>query len=411
MMKLRRPQSMLMETMMVNFVQTITSVVMPVLARERIGASSWLLGIYGAVCFLAYAVAAQGSGYLGDRLGRRPMMLAGISVIAVSLLAVVGAHGPLSFALAFLISGIGYGVFWPALEGALIDGQTSRQINTATGVFCYSWMTATAIGSIIMGALHHWGLAYPVIAGWMLLAVCAVLLFWPGAMEIAPWGERDVNGDIAVIDMERRKLFVRLAMAANLVMYFIFGGYRVLLAVYADAPGVGITGWRFGLLSGINMMGMAGCVGLLMVWRGWHYSLRWLVGVELGAAVLLILFVFTNHYWLLVLLALLLGLPGGVCYFSAFFYGMALHESKSAHGGNFEGLIGLGLGVGPLVGGYLIIQAQNLQLSFAPRAYLLADVILLGLLIAVQLVLASRLSDRSDPAAEKYKTEIARKIR
>jgi MFS family permease len=221
-----------------------------------------------------------------------------------------------------------------------------------------------------------------------MVAINAVLVYLPGAMEIAPWAGEEVFHDSTAAPADRRILFVKLALIGNLASFMMMGNYRGLLAEYTSDPAVNIEGWRYGLLMGATLLGMVTANGFLMRWHEWHYNLFILLGGELFAALGLAAFFFTDTYWLLVLIAFLLGLPAGLLYFSAFFYGMSELEKKGAHGGNHESIIGTGMAVGPLLGGLVILLCKSRGFPSATRANLLMCAVFFLLAMVVQFGMA-----------------------
>lgn len=359
---LRRPQYVIAFTFSISVAFGAMMVALPLIAKERLAAGPETLGYYGFINGFFYTVCALFSGRLSERCGRGRVLALAISLcIAAALLAVVG-QSLRFFYVPMGLWGFAMGMIWPGLEASMGDGQTPRQIKRATGLFNYAWLSALLVGPVLGGALYERHHNYPIFFGLGVMGVFLALLALPRTMEIAPWGSAGDFDHEERIRPEKRALFVELAFIGNITSYFFIGAYRALLPEYAEAAG--IDDWRYGLLLGANMGGMALTNALLIRWHGWHYSLRFLLGIEAAAALLLGLFITTDAYWGLVVIAVALGVPSGLVYYSSIYYGMAQSASKGAHCGNHEAFIGVGLIVGPLCGGWAI------GASGAPRAYM-----------------------------------------
>ena len=216
------------------------------------------------------------------------------------------------------------------------------------------------------------------------------MIFVPRCLEIAPWGRDESFDHDNHVTPARRRLFIHLAMWGNLIMFLTLACYRGLLPEFVDVPGMSIDGWRFGLLSGAIFIGVVPTTALMMAWHRWHYSLRFLIGAECIAALVLVLLTLTRNFPLLVGLATLFGFCLGMTYNSAFFYGMSNRDDKGAHGGDFEALNGLGCALGPLLGGWAIALTAGLGPVFSSRAHLLVCAVLCLAVIALQLALVRR---------------------
>ena len=358
----RRPQYIVSFSFFVSMAMGSMVVALPLIAKERLGVPPEVLGYYGFANGLLYTICALFSGRLSERFGRRSVLAVALALCTASALLAIWSRTPRSFFLPMALWGFSMGMIWPGVEAAMADGQTTRQIKRAAGLFNYAWLSGLVVGPVIGGLLYQRHHALPIWLGAGILLAFLVILFLPRAMEIARWGRGGDFDHEERIQPDKRALFVRLAFIGNITSYFFIGAYRALLPEYATP--LGIADWRYGLLLGANMGGMILANALLIRWHRWHYSLRFLVATELAAAALLALFATVDSYGLLVAIAALLGVPSGVTYYSSMYYGMAQNPSKGTHCGYHEAFIGVGQILGPLCGG-LIIAATGV-----PRAYM-----------------------------------------
>lgn len=386
----RRPQCLLLLTTLGSLCGAVVAAVLPQIAKQHLHASPGLLGCYGFAHSFLYVFSAWGSGRLADRFGHRIVLTLAFVLLAVGFASSLVTLRPLLFFIPFGVTGLAFGAVWPSIESAFIEGQGPGQMKRATGYFNYCWLGVLATGGVIGSEVYEKNLFVPLWSAVGMAAAMAALVNIPRALEIVPWGKESLLGRGDRVPAATRRLFIKLALMANLVSYFLIANLRALLPEYTENPLVHITGWRYGLLvSGITI-GMFLSNTILMRWHRWHYSLRYLVGVESAAAVFLVVFVMSDWYPLLVALTVLMGFPAGLIYFSSLFYGMELSEKKGAHGGNHEGLIGVGSAAGPLMGGWVIALCQGAGAGFAARGNLFLCAALFAAVALTQVLLTLR---------------------
>jgi MFS family permease len=364
----QRPQCLLALTVLGHLCAAVTAIVFPQIAKRHLHVSPEMLGLYGGISSFAYVCSAWGSGRIADRYGQRVVLTCAGALLALGFAASLVTMHHLLFIIPFFLTGAGFGGVWPALESALIEGQSPGQMKRAMGVFNTCWMSVSAASYIISSAIYQMNYLVPLWSAVCIAAFLALLVNFPGAMEIAPWGSETRFDHAERVPASKRLLFIRLAFLANFASFLLVGNLRSLLPEYAAKPSVNIVGWRYGLLMSGFVIGMFFSNAILMRWHRWHYSFRYLLVAAIADAALLVAFVMTDSYFLLVTVMVLIGLPAGLFYYSSLFYGMEMHEKKGAHGSNHEALIGVGASVGPLVGGWVIALCQRADVSFAARS-------------------------------------------
>ncbi|WP_028920890.1 MFS transporter [Pseudonocardia acaciae] len=138
----------------------------------------WILDSYGFM--IAGFLVTMGS--LGDRIGRRRLLLVGAAAFGVASVVAAFATGPVTLILARALLGLAAATLMPstlALISTMFRDATQRGLAVAVWMSCF--MAGTAIGPVVGGALlEHfwWGSAFllgvPVMV--LLLAVGPVLL-------------------------------------------------------------------------------------------------------------------------------------------------------------------------------------------------------------------------------------------
>jgi EmrB/QacA subfamily drug resistance transporter len=96
---------------------------------------------------LALAVVAPLSGKLADRVGARPLTVAGMAVVAGSLVLLAGFHASTGVLLVELVLiGVGLGLFTPANNAAVMSSAPPDRSGLASGVLNMSRGIGTALG-------------------------------------------------------------------------------------------------------------------------------------------------------------------------------------------------------------------------------------------------------------------------
>jgi MFS family permease len=146
--------SLLLAAFAINLDTTIVNVALPTLVRQ-LGASTsqleWIVDAYS----LAFAALVLAAGNLGDRVGRKGVLLAGLAVFGLASLAGGLGNSPGELIAARAVMGIGAALIFPATLSLL------------TNVFTERGERARAIG--LWGATTGVGIAVgPIVGGWLL---------------------------------------------------------------------------------------------------------------------------------------------------------------------------------------------------------------------------------------------------
>src|SRR5262245_46985835 len=130
------------------------------------------------------------SGRLSDRLGRKPMILAGLCLCAVTLPAIPTLTALWPLALISALLGLGVAIVTPSTTALVADLVAAGRMGSAMGVFGTIWDIGEASGPILAGMLiasFSYTPAFALIAG--LMAVVA-LIFAVGVRDPQTVSER-----------------------------------------------------------------------------------------------------------------------------------------------------------------------------------------------------------------------------
>ncbi|MFD9961779.1 MFS transporter [Amycolatopsis sp. NPDC058986] len=206
---------------------------------EDLGTSAqdtqWILDAY----ILVFAGLLLTSGGLGDRFGRRKIMLVGLTLFGAASLVATFAAGPVELIVARVVMGIGGALIMPSTLSILITVFDDTERRKAMSVWSAVAMIGLVGGPVLGGALiawFWWGAVFLInvpIAG---LAIIAALLLMPESK--APWRKADPLG--AVLS------FVGMtALVATIIELPRAGlGHPVTLTALAVAV-LGLTGFVF----------------------------------------------------------------------------------------------------------------------------------------------------------------------
>jgi EmrB/QacA subfamily drug resistance transporter len=146
--------SLLLAAFAINLDTTIVNVALPTLVRELDASTTqleWIVDAYN----LMFAALVLAAGNLGDRVGRKGVLLAGLAIFGLATLAGGFGNSPGALIAARAVMGLGAALIFPATLSLL------------TNVFTERGERARAIG--LWGATTGIGIALgPIIGGWLL---------------------------------------------------------------------------------------------------------------------------------------------------------------------------------------------------------------------------------------------------
>jgi MFS transporter, DHA2 family, multidrug resistance protein len=173
--------AIVLATLAIGLDGTVLSVALPTLAGTLHATTTqlqWFLAAYT----LVLAAAVLPGGLLGDRFGRKRMLMIALVVFGLGSLACAYAGSPGAFIAARVVAGIGAAFATPMSLSVLAVVFDDRQRPRAVGIWAGATFLALPIGPIIGGWLlsnYWWGWVFLVNLPVVVLGVVAVALWVP----------------------------------------------------------------------------------------------------------------------------------------------------------------------------------------------------------------------------------------
>ena len=114
------------------------------------------------------------SGWVSDRIGRKPMISLGLTLGAVALPSIMASTNPVVLGVLSFVLGLSVATVTPSTNAFVADLVKSRSLGAAMGVFGTIWDSGEAFGPILAGALlgaTTYSLSFLLIAAVMLAAM------------------------------------------------------------------------------------------------------------------------------------------------------------------------------------------------------------------------------------------------
>jgi fucose permease len=219
--------------MFAMFAMTTDSVglIIPEVIRT-FGLSLTAAGAFQYATMGGIAVAGLLLGQLADRFGRRPVLVAGLTLFAASSFAFLAGNTFLFFTLLMGLSGVAIAVFKTAALALIGDISTSTAqhtaiMNTAEGFFGVGSIIGPAILARLLGAGVAWQWLYVLAGGiCVLLIVTALQIDYPRSTRTTPTPGGTSGGSVAA--MKNRYI---LAFSTGIFLYV-----AVEAAIYVWMP-------------------------------------------------------------------------------------------------------------------------------------------------------------------------------
>ncbi|MFI5607752.1 MFS transporter [Amycolatopsis sp. NPDC051903] len=185
----------------------IVAFILPSVTKEW-GLSSGATGILGSSLLIGFLFGALGAGILGDKIGRRKVMIS--ALVLYSIASLVAAAAP-NFAVLFVarvVAGMGTGaesaIIAPYLSEFVPSRVRGRYVGSLAGFFAFGYVFASLLGYFVVSDVPH---------GWrwvqVLTSVPILMLLWwrrtlPESPRFLHVHGRAAEAELVVSDIERQ---------------------------------------------------------------------------------------------------------------------------------------------------------------------------------------------------------------
>jgi len=355
-----------------DVVIALISISIPLFAI-KLGASPLILGGLGFTGGLFYVLLSPLFGRLLDYIGYKYLLPLGSLAYFLSSLALCFSSQVYQLFIFMAFVGVSGAMFWPSLEVLVAHMKTGGPLPRRVSLFNISWCMGAAVGPLVGGVLFQLNLHLPFyLAGFLSLSISLFILreFLTNEAENSPDNstgalpEEDPPLEEYLplnISQKRASLYLYAAWIANFASYFSVGMIRYLFPKLSVQ--LGIQPSVLGILLGIVALFQTLTFYVLGKTVRWHYKWMPLVLLQILGAVGLLLVFLGSSLFIFLLAFMLIGIGGGMTYFSSIFYSLNGHQSKGAKSGIHEAVLGSGALFGPLIGG-ILAQAYTLRTPY-----------------------------------------------
>jgi MFS family permease len=205
------------------------SPIVPVFAREQLGAEYSQVGLIGMMNFLPYMFAPFFVGILLDRLNKSYVLLSGILLNVFTIFMLSTVQSVLETMFYRVLTGVAHALFWPSSEVLIsINSDPDRRIKNIS-VFIAAWilgfMVGPLIGKLVLNIFDYY-ILFQFAAAAMAAAIMPAFLLrcygWPTV-------QRDL--EVRASSVQLAKEMATHPMLGAVILYYAIT-FGVVLAVY-----------------------------------------------------------------------------------------------------------------------------------------------------------------------------------
>jgi len=337
--------------------------------HEHLGFSQnqnlWVAFGFGAT----YIIGAFTSHALSKRWGERRLLLGCLLGLLVvhSLLALFPAAHVL--VVGVFATAIIQGAKWPVVESYVSAGRAPKQLLPLLSRYNVTWATAGFVAIGCTGPILATGV--PSLFFWLpaLLNLAAIALTFK--LPVKPLHlehshpERPAEAELQ--NMRALLGSARWSMTGSYALLYVLAPLMPTILAQLALP-VTLATPVASVVDAARVITF-GALGAVVGWHGKRLPM-WLTLAALPVAFALILL--SNSLPLVLLGEIIFGIAAGFAYTAALYYALVSENASVDAGGAHEGLIGIGIGLGPLSGlaGQLLVAAPGQGGGFHPFAAL-----------------------------------------
>lgn len=271
-----------------HFFHLLLPPLFPLFARD-FGLSWAELGLLVTVFYAVSGIGQAASGFIVDRIGARPVLMAAMALFALSSLAAASAQGYASLIVAAALAGLGNAPFHPADFSILNQRVAHARIGHAFSVHGISgnlgWALAPVLALAVSTATGNWRFVY---AATLLVALAVLALLWSQRR----WLDTEPAPHQAVVGGDGSFAFLRLPSVWLCFSFFLFTTAALAAIQGFAAPALGslhgVSAERLSLVVTLYML--TGALGMLIggFWVARSRALERNIARALLAAMLLL---------------------------------------------------------------------------------------------------------------------------
>ena len=357
-----------------------------------LGLSSTFLGILMAITNGIFALLAIPCGRLSDRIERRYILYAACLMLGAACIGLTFCRNSGHLLSVFPGIGISMALFWPAYEAWLAEREGEGELIQRIMLFNLFWSIGTTLGPAFSSYLY--GAVNPFRPFYLGGGACLLTLLTIYASRIAqsdpsrPADQTDASDaeppEILYPPPRVRATYLHVARCANFVSWFALGVLRRLAPKLMLEMGIrpAIYGNLMLVLGGVQT------VAFLVLGTGystrWHYQFTPLLIVQLLAILSFLGIGLTQHTILWAFAFAVIGVSVAFTYFSSLYYGLDRHMDKGNKSGWHEAILGVGIMLGPFLGGISADSTLGVQSPYLLCAVAVVIAILIEILILLK---------------------------
>ena len=336
---------------------------------SHLGLSSTFLGVLMAVTNGVFALLAIPCGRFSDRIERRYILYAACLILSGVSIGLALCRNSGHLMSVFPGIGISMALFFPAYEAWLAEREGEGDLIQRIMLFNLFWSIGMTLGPAFSSYLY--GGANPFrpfyLAG--IFAILTLVTIWCSRIAKSDPSNLSVHTDesdseppeILYPPLPVRMTYLHLARCANFVSWFALGVLRQL------APKLTLEMGIRPVIYGNLMLILGGVQTLAFVVLGTGYSTRWhyrfspLLIIQLLAILSFLGIGLTQHTILWAFAFAAIGVSVAFTYFSSLYYGLDRHADKGNKSGWHEAILGVGILLGPFLGGISADSSLGVQ--------------------------------------------------
>lgn len=341
----------------------------------------WAMGSFGAVYMISPAL----GGRFSDRVGRkRSLMIATSAYVIVLILYLNPFASPLYLISIRALEGLVYGFIAPSIEGMLAELTPEAECEVL-GNFSTSWSAGMIMSPFVIAYVQ--GLYAPQAPIYVVLAIELVSLGLIGGFlhgyrrktKFSSEGMDELQPSENSFISPKKASRTSPRFIASYLSILLWGVVStVILALFPSyvesLPGLGAGQWGVMLLVWNGIRTVAFIITARLPERSMGSVIT--CGATLSGISSLVLFVFTD-FWMFMIAMIVSGVAVGFSYLGAIYLIVSGTEiDKGSYAGLVESMGGLGLFLGPILGGWLADFVLTLP-------YLMCTVLSLIVLIGI----------------------------